>query len=152
MAIGIWSDAVYFLDPPPTPAQMLAGLRDMTGLSMGVASPPEDYLQLFHPDSPAWFVNVEWFTDRLDQIARQRAAVPGLPDPPFPDHPYAVYLSGDPRSSPRSHRYLITSLFWVLQACGGQVKRPRPLPDWAGKKWAEMPPLGFWSALKERWK
>jgi hypothetical protein len=151
MAVGIWSNNVYFLDPPPAPTHVLAGLQDLTGVLMGVVPSPADTLELFHPTSPDWLVDVQWSTDRLAKLQLVRAELPELPLP-YPNHPHAIYLSGDPRPSPRSYQYLVTSLYVVLQAFGGQVERLRLLPDWAGKKWAEMPPLGFWDAMKERLK
>ncbi|GAA4043666.1 hypothetical protein GCM10022409_32100 [Hymenobacter glaciei] len=53
MAIGIRHYDVYFLDPPH-PAQIVAGLDTLTGLSMEVATQPEGFLELFHPEKPAW--------------------------------------------------------------------------------------------------
>lgn len=151
MAIGIRSYEVYFLDAP-TPAQVLVALQELTGFKMAVAAQGEGSIQLFHPAKPSWSIEVDWSTDRLANLKRIMEAVPGLPIPPFPSYPHSIRLSLNPRPAPRSYQYLETALLVVLQRFGGQMERLHPLPDWAGTKWADMPPIGFWETVKDRWK
>lgn len=150
MAIGIRYSNVYFLDPP-TPVQVVAGMQALTGLSMGQEVLADDYLELFHPEMPAWRIELGWSTDRLGRLQRLREAAPEY-CPPFPDYPHSISLYLDPRVAPRRYQYLEISLLVVLQELGGQWERPLQLPRWAGTKWADMPPLGRWEAIKDRWK
>ncbi|GAA4045137.1 hypothetical protein GCM10022409_33970 [Hymenobacter glaciei] len=151
MAIGIRFYEVCFFDAP-TPAQILAALPALTGLSMGVAAQEEGYIELFHPVRPSWTIELDCSTDRLANLKRMMEAVPGLPIPPFPSYPHSIRLSLNPRPAPRCYQYLETALLVVLQRFGGQLERIHPLPDWAGTKWADMPPMGFWESVKDRWK
>ncbi|MGI4886458.1 MAG: hypothetical protein ACRYFR_15995 [Janthinobacterium lividum] len=151
MATGIRHYSLYFLDPP-TPAQVVAGLHALTGLSIGVVAQPEGCLELFHPDKPAWRIEVAWSTDRVAKLQGLLAAVPELTTPPFPYHPHSISLSLDPRPAPRSYRYLEISLLLVLQGFQGQLEDPLSLPNWAGTKWTDMPLLGRWGTIKEHWK
>jgi hypothetical protein len=144
MAIGVRYYSVYFL-APPTPAQVVAGLHAQTGLSMGVVEQLEDHLTLVHPDRPTWRLDVEWSMDRL-------ATVPRFANPPFPNYSHSISLLVDPRRAPRCYQYLETALLLVLQGFDGQLEHPRPLPRWAGMKWAEMPPLGIWGTIKDYWR
>lgn len=149
MAIGIRSNEVYFFYPP-TPTQVVTGLQTMTGLSMGIAAQEDGFLELFHPEKPTWRIEVSWSTDRLTKLQLLFEAVPDLPRGPFLDYPHCISLTLDPRPAPRSHQYLEASLLLVFQRFGGKVEHAGPLPSWAGKKWADMPPLGLWEIIKDR--
>lgn len=151
MGSGINCNSVYFFHLP-TPDQVLARLQEVTGLAVGVAAQQEGYLELFHPALPTRCIALWWSQDRLGNLHRIRDYVPGLSEPPFPNHPHSVELWMELPSSARSFRYLENALLFVLREFGGQIKRPGPLASWAGKKWADMPPLGMWEAFIDKWK
>jgi hypothetical protein len=150
MAVGIRCNKVYFLHSP-TPAQVLAKLQEVTGLMVGVAAQQEEYLEVFHPALPARRIAMGWSQDRLGNWQRIRDVVPGLSEPPFSTLPHCVELWLD-HSSARSYQYLESALLFVLRGFGGQIKRPGPRDHWVGKKWADLPPLGMWEAIADKWK
>ena len=149
LPVGVKCHSVYFFHPP-TPAQVLARLQEVTGLAVGVAAQEEGCLELFRPALPTRCIALGWSEDRLGKLRRIRDAVPGLYEPLFPDHPHCVVLWIEPPSSIRRFRYLESALLFVLQEFGGQIERPSPVHRWAGKKWADMPPLGMWEALIDK--
>lgn len=150
MAIGIRYYEVYFLEPP-TPEQVLVGLEDLTGLTMGVAAQEEGSITLFHPAKPTWCLELDWSTDRLAKLQRLLEALPDLPVPPFPTYAHSLSLSLYPGPGPRSYQYVEVSLLIVLLGLGGQLEKPCALPLWAGLRWADLPPLGRWQTLKDYW-
>jgi len=149
MAIGVRGYQVYFLKPP-TPAQVLLGLHNLTGLTMGAAVQGERHITRHHPAKPDWCIELDWSADCPEELQRLMEAVPDLPVQPLDTYPYSISLPLNPGPAPRSYQYLETSLLVVFQGLGGQLAEPHPLPIWAGMRWADMLPVGLWETVKDR--
>jgi len=65
---------VYFVTPL-TPAQVVAQVRSLTRIAIGVTFQDDRHLTVFHPAHPNQLISLSWSTDRLQKMALLKEAI-----------------------------------------------------------------------------